>query len=76
MARISFQAYGNAAILPTIQKGADALRNVRARMEDEPMPNLASELMDIPVNMYSLSSIYAQIGTNTRRSYGAVVVNI
>ena len=40
------------------------------------MPSLAPELMDIPVNIPSLSSVYAQIGTNTGRSYGAVVVNI
>ena len=67
---------GNAAILPTIQKRSDASRNVKARTEDEPMPSSASELMDIPVNMSALSSVYAQIGTNTSRSYGAVVVNI
>ena len=40
------------------------------------MPSSAPELTDIPVNMSSLSSIYAQIGTSTGRSYGAVVVNI
>ena len=76
MARTPFQAYGNVATLPAIQEGADALCNVGARMEDEPMPSSAPKLMDMLINMSSLSSVYAQIETNTGRSYGAVVVNI
>ena len=76
LAGTPFQTYRNKATLPTIQEGTDALHNVRARIKDEPMPSLATELMDIPVNMSSLSRVYAQIGTNTGRSYGAVVVNI
>ena len=70
------QGYGNVATLLTIQKGADASHNMRPRMEDKPMPSLALELMDILVNMSSLSRIYAQIRANTGRSYMAVVVNI
>ena len=45
MAGTPFQAYGNAAVLPTIQKGADASCNVRAKTEDDTMPSLAPELM-------------------------------
>ena len=76
MAGAPFQAYGNAETLATIQKVVDALRNVRERTEDEPMPSSAPELTDIPVNKSSLSSVYVQIRTNTGQSYGAVVVNI
>ena len=62
--------------LPAIQKRADALCNVGARTEDELMRSSAPELMDMPINMSSLSSVYAQIETNTGRSYREVVVNI
>ena len=76
MAGTPFQAYGNAAILPSIQKRADASRNVGARTEDKLMPSSAPELKESLISISSLSRVYALIGTNTRQSYGVVVVNI